>query len=279
MQNQPTDPPNKPQNDFWDLGDDDLDLDEAKEFSQSKQPPTDSVSARNTTAAPLEEILNDSDDEPASPPLPSQKPEPAAPSEPTSTARRYRVKETKQEASPTNRNEKMIIGALLASLICLAAWGIYTYLDAAPNGDLVEYKEEFPIQGESITIESVETWWREPVREGDDPDVGVVIEARLIPCASIKISEEGSSNLQVSFRDGEDQLIGDILNLSVTNGKFEKNNSDEISVYATDGFNNPTTINPYVNQDIAPWTLAIVEGSEAADPIVKARIEANRKEK
>ena len=125
----------------------------------------------------------------------------------------------------------------------------------------------------------METWWREPVREGDDPDVGVVVEARLIPCASIKIGEEGSSNLQVSFRDGEDQLIGDILNLSVTNGKFEKNNSDEISVYATDGFNNPTTINPYVNQDIAPWTLAIVEGSEGADPIVKARIEANRKEK
>ena len=157
MQNQPTDPPNKPQNDFWDLGDDDLDLDEAKEFSQSKQPPTDSASARNTPAPPLEEILNDPDDEPAAPPLPSQKPEPAAPSEPTSTARRYRVKETKQEASPTNRNEKMIIGALLASLICLAAWGIYTYLDAAPNGDLVAYKEDFPIQGESMTVESVET--------------------------------------------------------------------------------------------------------------------------
>ena len=108
------------------------------------------------------------------------------------------------------------------------------------------------IQGESITIESVETWWREPVRGGDDPDVGVVVEARLIPCASIKISEGGSSTLQVSFRDGEDQLIGDILNLSVSNGKFE-NGSNETLVYATDGFTNPTMINPYVNQDITPW--------------------------
>ncbi len=106
----------------------------------------------------------------------------------------------------------------------------------------------------------------------------MVIEARLIPCASIKIGEGGSSTLQVSFRDGEDQLIGDILNLSVSDGKFE-NGSNETLVYATAGFTNPTTINPYVNQDIAPWTLAIVESADGAEPIVKTRIEANRKEK
>ena len=80
MQNQPIDPSNEPQNDFWDLGDDDLDLDEAKEFSQSKQQPTDSASAQNAPAPPLDEILNDPDDEPAllkspnQPPLLSQRP-------------------------------------------------------------------------------------------------------------------------------------------------------------------------------------------------------------
>ncbi|MDG2400117.1 MAG: hypothetical protein P8M04_06065 [Akkermansiaceae bacterium] len=279
MQNQPTDPKNEPQNDFWDLGDDDLDTDEAKESSPPQQPPPVSTPDQNTPEAPLEEILSELDDDPPPPPLPSQKPEPAAPSEAKTSPRRFRVNETRREATPTTWIEKIFIWALLVSLVGLALWGIYTYLDAAPNGDLAEYKEDFPIQGESVTIESVETWWREPVRDGDDPDVGVVVEARLIPCASIKISEGSSANLQVSFRDGEDQLIGDIQNLSVSNGKFEKNSSNEISVNATAGFNNPTTINPYVNQDIAPWTLAIVEGSEGAEPIVKARIEANRKEK
>lgn len=278
MQNQPTEPQNEPQNDFWDLGDDDLDPDEAKESSQPKQQPTDSASTQDTPAAPLEEILSDLDDDPLPPALPPQETEPADPPETTTTPRRYRAKKTGQEATPTTSIEKIFIGTLLAVLVGLALWGIYTYSKAAPNGNLAEYKEDFPIQGESITIESVETWWREPVRGGDDPDVGVVVEARLIPCASIKISEGGSSTLQVSFRDGEDQLIGDILNLSVSNGKFE-NGSNETLVYATDGFTNPTMINPYVNQDITPWTLAIVESADGAEPIVKTRIEANRKEK
>ena len=278
MQNQPTEPQNEPQNDFWDLGDDDLDPDEAKESCQSKQQPTDSASAQDTPAAPLEEILSDLDDDPLPPALPPQETEPADPPETTPTPRRYRAKETGREATPTTEIEKIFIGSLLALLVGLTVWGGYTYVGAAPNGNLAEYKEDFPIQGESVTIESVETWWREPVRDGGDPDVGVVVEARLIPCASIKISEGGSSTLQVSFRDGEDQLIGDILNLSVSNGKFE-NGSNEALVYATDGFTNPTTINPYVNQDIAPWTLAIVESADGAEPIVKTRIQANRKEK
>ncbi|MDA7789828.1 hypothetical protein N9A95_03355 [Akkermansiaceae bacterium] len=278
MQNQPTEPQNEPQNDFWDLGDDDLDPDEAKESSQPKQQPTDSASAQDTPAAPLEEILSDLDDDPLPPALPPQETEPAVPPETTPTPRRYRAKETGREATPTTEIEKIFIGSLLAVLVGLTVWGGYTYVGAAPNGNLAEYKEDFPIHGESVTIESVETWWREPVRSGGDPDVGVVVEARLIPCASIKISEGGSSTLQVSFRDGEDQLIGDILNLSVSNGKFE-NGSNEALVYGTDGFTNPTTINPYVNQDIAPWTLAIVESADGAEPIVKTRIEANRKEK
>ncbi|MDC0298578.1 hypothetical protein OAL21_05370, partial [Akkermansiaceae bacterium] len=218
------------------------------------------------------------DDDPLPPALPPQETEPAVPPETTPTPRRYRAKETGREATPTTEIEKIFIGSLLAVLVGLTVWGGYTYVGAAPNGNLAEYKEDFPIQGESVTIESVETWWREPVRSGGDPDVGVVVEARLIPCASIKISEGGSSTLQVSFRDGEDQLIGDILNLSVSNGKFE-NGSNEALVYGTDGFTNPTTINPYVNQDIAPWTLAIVESADGAEPIVKTRIEANRKEK
>ena len=188
------------------------------------------------------------------------------------------MKETKEAATPMTSVEKMIIGILLAGLVGVALWGVFAYLDSAPNGKLVEYKEKFPIQGESVIIEGVETWWREPVRDGADADIGVVVDARLIPCASIKIGGNSSTNLQVSFRNGENKLIGDIINLAVNNGQFAQNSSNEISVNATAGFTNPTTINPYINQDIDPWTLAIIEGSNSEEPIVKARIQANRKE-
>lgn len=278
MTDKPSDPKNKPQNDFWDLGDDDLDPGEAIESSPPKQQSPGPAPARTTPAAPAtppEDIPGDLGDDLPPPPAPSQKPASAAPSQ----SRRVRVKETKREDKPTTMVEKTFIGVLLASLLGVAIWGVAAYLDTAPNGELTEYKEDFPIQGESVTVENIETWWREPVRDGEDADIGVVVEARLIPCASIKISDSSTTNLQVSFRDGENKLIGDIINLSVRDGQFEKNNSNEISVNATAGFNNPTTINPYINRDIEPWTLAIVEGGTSDEPIVKTRIEANRKEK
>jgi hypothetical protein len=278
MTDKPSDPENKPQNDFWDLGDDDLDPGEAIESSPPKQQSPGPAPARTTPAAPAtppEDIPGDLGDDLPPPPAPSQKPAAAAPSQ----SRRVRVKETIREDKPTTMVEKTFIGVLLASLLGVAIWGVAAYLDTAPNGELTEYKEDFPIQGESVTVENIETWWREPVRDGEDADIGVVVEARLIPCASIKISDSSTTNLQVSFRDGENKLIGDIINLSVRDGQFEKNNSNEISVNATAGFNNPTTINPYINRDIEPWTLAIVESGTSDEPIVKTRIEANRKEK
>ncbi|MDF1710954.1 MAG: hypothetical protein P1U90_01875 [Akkermansiaceae bacterium] len=278
MTDKPSDPENKPQNDFWDLGDDDLDPGEAIESSPPKQQSPGPAPDRTTPAAPAtppEDILGDLGDDLPPPPAPSQKPAAADPSQ----SRRVRVKETKREDKPTTMVEKTFIGVLLASLLGVAIWGVAAYLDTAPNGELTEYKEDFPIQSESVTVENIETWWREPVRDGEDADIGVVVEARLIPCASIKISDSSTTNLQVSFRDGENKLIGDIINLSVRDGQFEKNNSNEISVNATAGFNNPTTINPYINRDIEPWTLAIVESGTSDEPIVKTRIEANRKEK
>jgi len=278
MTDKPSDPKNKPQNDFWDLGDDDLDPGEAVESSPPKQQSPGPEPARTAPAAPApppEDILGDLGDNLPPPTAPSQKTASAA----SSQSRRVRIKETKMEDQPTTMVEKTFIGGLLASFLGLAIWGVAAYLDTAPNGELTEYKEDFPIRGESVTVENVETWWREPVRDGEDADIGVVVEAGLIPCASIKISDSSSTNLQVSFRDGENKLIGDIINLSVRDGQFEKNNSNEISVNATAGFNNPTTINPYINQDIKPWTLAIVEGGSSDEPIVKTRIEANRKEK
>jgi hypothetical protein len=278
MTDKPSDPKNKPQNDFWDLGDDDLDPGEAIESSPPKQQSPGPAPARTTPAAPAtppEDIPGDLGADLPPPPAPSQKPASAAPSQ----SRRVRVKETIREDKPTTMVEKTSIGVLLASLLGVAIWGVAAYLDTAPNGELTEYKEDFPIQGESVTVENIETWWREPVRDGEDADIGVVVEARLIPCASIKISDSSTTNLQVSFRDGENKLIGDIINLSVRDGQFEKNNSNEISVNATAGFNNPTTINPYINRDIEPWTLAIVEVGTSDEPIVKTRIEANRKEK
>ena len=98
---------------------------------------------KDTPAAPLEEILSDLDDDPLPPALPPQETEPADPPETTTTPRRYRAKKTGQEATPTTSIEKIFIGTLLAVLVGLALWGIYTYSKAAPNGNLADTRKTF----------------------------------------------------------------------------------------------------------------------------------------
>ncbi len=268
MKNQPSDPKNEPKDDFWDLGDDDLELEKIPEEKPVEPVITPILEEETEPAHAGQDLSAPSRDLETNQPTPASKP----------GQKRVRVSSSTSEHRPTSMVEKILIVILILTLAGLAFWGVTAFFDHAPNGEVVEFNDDFPIKGEKITIGNVETWWREPVRDGDDPDVGVVIEARLIPCAKIKLVESGSATLQVSFRDGEDKLIGDTINLSVQNGKFTRSESDEIDVHATSGFRNPSRINAYVNGDIPAWSVAIVEGSSTENPLVRARIEANRNE-
>ena len=268
MKNTPNNPSSE---DFWDLGDDELESGKFEETSAppvQEEPPAEEVKPdeiSNRVQEPTEENQVQEISEPTSPT------EPAPPAEEEAPQTKARTK----DPSSTSILEKVAIFLLMAALVSVAVWGAFAYVDNAPNGTLIEFKQDFPIEGEHITIDEVATGWREPVRDGDDPDNGVVVEARLIPCASIKVSGSGSTDLQVSFRDGEGRLIGDIVNLSVQGGKFQSTQSSVAVIHATAGFTNPTMINPYLNGDIDPWSLSIVEGQEGGEPIVKTRIEAN----
>lgn len=268
MNNQPSNPKNEPNDDFWDLGDDDLELE--------KIPKADPVPP-SPGPIPTEEDL---DLPPADLELEAPVPASSAPApEPAPEQKKVRVSSSSSESRPTSMLEKVSLALLVTIFAGVGYWGVTAFYDSAPNGEPMEFKEDFPAQGEQVTISSVETWWREPVRTGDDPDVGVVLGANLIPCAKIQLVESGSTTIQVSFRNGDDKLIGDTVNLTVENGKFTKSNSAEIDVHATSGFGEPTMMNAYVNEDIAPWSVAIVEeGGRSEDPLVRARIEANRKE-
>lgn len=228
-----------------------------------------------------DEVEEDDDLEPGEEEADNQKPEQPGPA-PQPQPKLVRVGKGKREAKPVSTFEKVSLALTIALLIGVFAWGISIFYRDAPEGELVTFDEDFPIQGENATIESVDTWWRKPVRSGDNPDLGVVIDINLIPCARIKISGEGSTTLQISFRDGEENLIGDTINLVVNGGKFERSGSDEVVVNSTSGFTNPSRLNAYANEDVAPWSLSITEsGSAGSDsgPIVKARISASTQEK
>ena len=286
MSNKSSNSKNETHDDFWDLGDDDLNREvsgeapkeEGKEDGDKliEDPPK----KKKSEKANIDE-LGDLDDDPFEEKAIEERPAP--PTKPKLVG----INESRKEATTVSTVEKISLIAVIACLVGAFAWGISFFYRDAPEGELVKFIEDFPIKGEDVTIETVETWWRKPVRSGDEPDVGVVIDSNLIPCARIKLSEGGSTTLQVSFRDGDQNLIGDTTNLSVVNGKFssddsdDSDDSDEIVVHSTSGFNNPSRIHAYANEDFAPWSLVIIESHDIdsdSDPLVKARISASSKD-
>ena len=280
MSNKSSNSKNETHDDFWDLGDDDLNREvsgeapkeEGKEDGDKRieDPPK----KKKSEKANIDE-LGDLDDDPFEEKAIEERPAP--PTKPKLVG----INESRKEATTVSTVEKISLIAVIACLVGAFAWGISFFYRDAPEGELVKFIEDFPIKGEDVTIETVETWWRKPVRSGDKTDVGVVIDSNLIPCARIKLSEGGSTTLQVSFRDGDQNLIGDTINLSVVNGKFSRNDSDEIVVRSTSGFNNPSRIHAYANEDFAPWSLVIIESHDIdsdSDPLVKARISASSKD-
>ena len=286
MSNKSSNSKNETHDDFWDLGDDDLNREvsgeapkeEGKEDGDKliEDPPK----KKKSEKANIDE-LGDLDDDPFEEKAIEERPAP--PTKPKLVG----INESRKEATTVSTVEKISLIAVIACLVGAFAWGISFFYRDAPEGELVKFIEDFPIKGEDVTIETVETWWRKPVRSGDKTDVGVVIDSNLIPCARIKLSEGGSTTLQVSFRDGDQNLIGDTINLSVVNGKFSRNDSDdsddsdEIVVHSTSGFNNPSRIHAYANEDFAPWSLVIIESHDIdsdSDPLVKARISASSKD-
>lgn len=251
---------NNSSEDFWDLDDDDLDLDPS---SPEEEPPP----------LPTPEPVEQAAPEPA-----AASPEPAP--TPATPAEKRVKKKGKSKASKLSIIEKISLLVVITFLGGVAAWGISLYYEHAPEGELITFDTDFPIQGDSVTVSEIETWWRSPVRKGDDADRGVRLSINLIPCARIKIEDTKDALLWVTFRNGDKDMIGDPINLAISNGKFIESGSEEIEIHSTSGFGNASRINAYTNGDIAPWSVVVIEAnadeefSSKSDPFLKVRIEA-----
>jgi len=289
MSKTPSKPNKENQDEFWDLGDDDLDLDEALEEAPAKEKKPKKEKETKTSPSSKEKPgktekkkVSKKEDTPSkkAPEPEAQPPEKPAleKTEPTRVRTKDGWTKEKKEKVPLSLIEKISLLAVVICLVGAAFWVISTFVNDAPQGELIAFNENFPAAGTNVTIENVTTWWRPPARTGDNPDNGVILSSNLIPCATLKISGSNSTTLRITFRDGKQELVGDTINLIVENGKFLRNDSDEITIHSTAGFANPSRINAYANGDIDPWALSIFEeDSENDAPIVKARISANTK--
>lgn len=262
--------------DFWDLGDDDLEVnlpdqnerqrpDPIEELPESEKVSEENAAELDSNAGAQEAEIPNSEET----------------LQENSEGRRSQTGSIGQRLKALSIIEKASLLALITCLVGAAIWGISSYLKEAPQGELITFDEDFPVKGSKITAAEVETWWRQPIRSGGNVDRGVVIEANLIPCARIKLQDSGSTTLQVTFRNGKRDLIGDPITLAVEGGKFTRTNSDEITINSTNGFSSTSDLNAYTNGDIDPWSIVLEESDDSSnsdDPFLRVRIDPTYKE-
>lgn len=166
-----------------------------------------------------------------------------------------------------NRREVLGLAAFGFTLLLAAIWVLTRFFSALEfKSDFVK-GPEFPIKGEHITLDSSETYWREPVREGPARDFARR-EVSLIPVLDLTLDPAGTTvgTLLVIFRNSEGQPVGDSIRRSFANGRFDAGGNATISFPATDGFAAEGDFNAYRSGKGEAWVAEVFEGPTVDAP-------------
>jgi len=153
--------------------------------------------------------------------------------------------------------ERIGLLALLA-LLLLGGLGIVIFsLNRLPTSSSLVKTNDFPIEGKLITIETANTYWREPITDGADIET-VRRGAKLLPVVKLTVSK-GSAAIRVFFRNGDRESIGDAVTRSIGAGST-------LEVAATAGFEDVGMHAAYRTGQTVPWTIEIYEGTSVNSP-------------
>lgn len=143
----------------------------------------------------------------------------------------------------------LVLGTLLAI-------GVYIYrIVPTRSGDRLTV--DVPVQGQHMKITRVTTYWREPKRSGEQAD-RARLDAKLIPVIDLEV-ENAAGAVRVFFRDSQGNIIGDAETRSV-------NGQQQLSIAATAGFSETTSLSSYRSGSIQPWTVEVYEAPTTSAP-------------
>jgi hypothetical protein len=152
-----------------------------------------------------------------------------------------------------------LLGIAIALIVFLTLIIIHFTKEIPVNSDILK-KVSLPVKGEILSVSSVETYWRAPVTQGDNPDItqrGVI----LIPV--IKIQASGTSGaVRIFFRDSDGILVGDSTTLPISG-------DETLTIPATDGFTDVGMHASYRTNEYARWIVQVLEGPSVNAPIEK----------
>jgi hypothetical protein len=146
-----------------------------------------------------------------------------------------------------------LLGFLTIGGIAIIAFS----LNRLPTSSGLTRTQDFPVEGKLITIETADTYWREPISEGPNAET-FRRGTRLLPVLTLTASD-GSAAVRVFFRNGDRELIGDAVTRTIQSGTT-------IEVAATAGFEDIGMHAAYRTGQTVPWTIEIFEGKSENSP-------------
>ncbi len=156
--------------------------------------------------------------------------------------------------------EKTSLFAIVAALIITAALAVVHFSKQIPVDSDISKKVSLPVEGKILSISAVETYWRPPITQGENPDI-VRRGVKLIPV--IKIQAKGNSGaIRIFFRDSEGTLVGDSTTLAISGDQT-------LTISATDGFTDMGMHASYRTGENARWIIQALEGPAIDAPIEK----------
>ena len=183
--------------------------------------------------------------------------------------------------------EKVSLGMLALILVVAAIWSSSVVSARIPN-TVIASKLKYPLEGDSVVIASYDSYWRSPIREGENEDEGVSEAIELIPEVKISLDPKSKAqSLRFLFRDEEGRYVGDSSTVDISGAKFLPADSvtattkgNTAIVRSTTGFEHEGELISYLADETFQWEVVILESKDGIQytEFMAIPISANRKD-
>ncbi|MGJ8724226.1 MAG: hypothetical protein ACSHYB_06695 [Roseibacillus sp.] len=183
--------------------------------------------------------------------------------------------------------EQASLGALTVILVVAAFWSTSVVSARIPN-TIIASKLKYPLKGEAVVLASYESYWRSPIREGENIDEGVSESIEIIP--EVKVSLDSNSKakaLRFLFRDEEGRYVGDSSTVKISGSTFLPSENVTSStkgksaiIRSTTGFEHEGELISYLADETFQWEIVILESKDGIEytEFMAIPISANRKD-
>ena len=153
--------------------------------------------------------------------------------------------------------ERIGLGVLLLLLLVGSIAMILSVFSRLPTESAHTEASDFPVSGKHLQISTADSYWRPPVTEGEGREI-VRRDTVLVPVVKLTASG-GPAAVRVVFRDGEGQMVGDVITRTVQVDV-------PMEIAATAGFEDAGMHAAYRTGRGKPWVVQIFEAATPNSP-------------